>query len=301
MRDESQPQVFGLSPTFVGIACGVLAALFWATGFVVALHGLRAGLSSFDITLHRFVWAGLGLMPFVFAAGLRRPSGLSWGQGLVLTLFSGPLLAAMSYAGFLFVPLAHGGVIQPSTAALFGVLLSALILKEKLSFARVTGAVLIVVGLLLLGAEALTTIGRHGLVGDLLFAAAGLAWACFGIVLRHWRIDGPRAASAVSVISMLLYAPLHAALFGFERIIAAGVLENALQAFAQGVLAGPGAVYLFARAVMLLGASRGSVFPALVPAFTLLIGFVALGNVPTLVQLAGLIVVLLGFRYVLKT
>lgn len=299
MKDEPGPQVFGISATIIGIACGVLAALFWATGFVVALHGLRSGLSSFDITFHRFAWAGLGLMPFVFAHGWRRPGGVAWGQAIVLTLFSGPLLAAMSYAGFLFVPLAHGGVIQPSTAALFGVLLSALILKEALPFARVIGALLIVAGLLLLGAEALTTIGRHGVTGDLLFAAAGLSWAFFGIVLRYWQIDGPRAAGVVSVVSLLAYGPLHAALFGFERIIAAGFFVNALQAVAQGVLAGPGAIYLFARAVTLLGASRGSVFPALVPAFTLLIGFLALGNVPSWIQLAGLAVVLIGFRFVL--
>jgi drug/metabolite transporter (DMT)-like permease len=37
-------------------------------------------------------------------------------------------------------------------------------------------------------------------------------------------------------------------------------------------------------------------FPALVPPFTLLIGFLALGEVPSLSQLAGLVIVVVGFR-----
>ena len=34
------------------------------------------------------------------------------------------------------------------------------------------------------GAESLTTIGRQGVGGDLLFAGAGLFWAMFGTLLR---------------------------------------------------------------------------------------------------------------------
>src|SRR5262249_803466 len=54
--------------------------------------------------------------------------------------------------------------------------------------------------------------------------------------------------------------------------------------------------YLFTRSVVLLGAGRAAVFPSLVPGFTLLIGFLTLGEVPTLAQLAGFAIVLLGFR-----
>jgi drug/metabolite transporter (DMT)-like permease len=43
------------------------------------------------------------------------------------------------------------------------------------------------------------------------------------------------------------------------------------------------------------------VFPSLVPGLTLLVGFVALGEVPSLAQLAGLTLVLVGFRLTQKT
>jgi drug/metabolite transporter (DMT)-like permease len=83
-------------------------------------------------------------------------------------------------------------------------------------------------------------------------------------------------------------------------MIAAGWAENLLQVVVQGVFSGPGAIYLFARSVVLLGASRAAVFPSLVPGFTLLVGYVALGEQPTLAQLAGLAIVLFGFRLTQK-
>jgi drug/metabolite transporter (DMT)-like permease len=47
---------------------------------------------------------------------------------------------------------------------------------------------------------------------------------------------------------------------------------------------------------VLLGAGRAAVFPSLVPGFTLLIGWLALGEVPSLWQVLGFTIVLIGFR-----
>ena len=52
--------------------------------------------------------------------------------------------------------------------------------------------------------------------------------------------------------------------------------------------------------MVLLGAARAAVFPALVPPFTLLTGFIFLGNIPTAMQLVGMAIVLLGFRLTQK-
>ena len=79
-------------------------------------------------------------------------------------------------------------------------------------------------------------------------------------------------------------------------MIAAGFRENLLQAVVQGALTGAGATYLFTRAVVLLGVSRAALFPSLVSPFVLLIGFIALGIVPSVSQLVGLVIVVVGFR-----
>ena len=64
-------------------------------------------------------------------------------------------------------------------------------------------------------------------------------------------------------------------------MIALGLFENLLQSSVQGMFAGAVSTYLFARSVVLLGAGRAAVFPSLVPGFTLLIGFLVLGEVPS--------------------
>jgi drug/metabolite transporter (DMT)-like permease len=191
------------------------------------------------------------------------------------------------------VPLGHGAVIQPSCAALGGLVLARVVLKEDLPARRIVGAAGIVIGLGVIGAEALRTMGANGFLGDLLFVAAGSFFAIFGILVRLWRVAAMRAAAVTSVLSL---AGLPILLFSFNSMLAAGWLENAMQAVVQGVLAGAGAIYLFTRAVVLLGASRAVLFPSLVPPFTLLIGYLTLGETPSLLQLAGLVIVIAGFR-----
>ena len=285
------------SATLIGILSGAGAALGWAMGLAAARHGVAVGLSPADLTLHRYAWLGPVLAFFVFRHGIARPGGIAWSRGLALTLFAGPPLALFSYYGFLTVPLGHGAVIQPSSAALGGILLTALFLGEKLPKTRVIGALAIVAGLVVYAGESVTTIGSGALLGDLSFMAAGICWALFGLLLSLWRIEPMRAVTVVTVLSMI-YIPVHAWLFGYERMIAVGFNENLLQAVVQGVLAGAGGIYLFTRAVALLGPGRAAVFPALVPGFTMLIGFAALGEIPTLVQLAGFAVVTVGFALV---
>jgi drug/metabolite transporter (DMT)-like permease len=302
MKSVSRLNAAGLQPSslLLGVACGTGAAFCWAAGFVAARHGILQGLAPADIALHRFVWAGLALLPGALANRFGEVSAIGWARALTLTLVAGPLQALISYLGFTMVPLGHGVVIQPAASALAGLILAALALREPTTKRRMLGVGAIVVGLSLFGAEATTTIGRHGLLGDFLFLVAGIAWGVFGILLRHWRIDGTRAAIVICVLALLLYAPAHALIWGYDRLIAAGLKENLVQVVAQGVLAGVAAIYLFARSISLLGASRASTFPALVPAFGILIGYLALGEVPTAYQLAGLAVVALGFRLALK-
>ena len=104
----------------------------------------------------------------------------------------------------------------------------------------------------------------------------------------------------VSVVSLAIL-PVYWALFGFERMIAFGLWENLLQAVVQGILAGPGAIWLYTRSVVLLGAGRAAVFPSLVPPCVLLLGFLVLGVVPSVLQVAGLAIVLAGFRLTQRT
>ena len=284
----------------MGIGSGVAASLFWAAGFVGVRHGLDAGFSPFELIVHRFLWSGLAFLPFVIRGGISDLNGIGWGRGILLAVFGGPVFAVISYTGFMLVPLGHGGVIQPSCATLGGLLLAAILLGEKLTAAHTAGALFIVGGLVVIGLESVAAIGRHGVAGDLIFVLAGLMFAGFGALLRLWRIAPMPATMVISVLALSVVA-VQWALGGFDHMVALGWRENLLQAVLQGVLAGPAAIYLFVRSIQLLGVARAAVFPSLVPPFVLLIGWLALGETPTTLQLAGLVIVLFGFRLAQST
>jgi drug/metabolite transporter (DMT)-like permease len=280
-------------PTFWGVICGASASLCWALGFVAARHGIVAGVSPLVLALHRFVWPGFILLPMLAAAGLSDLGGVGWRRGFAITFFGGLPLALWSYIGYVYVPLGHGAIIQPSCAAVGGMLLARIVLKEALPTRRIVGAVTIVLGLLVIGAEALKTMGTQGMIGDLLFVAAGSFFAVFGMMLRLWHIPPMRAVAVTSTLS-LVGLPL--LLFSYDNFLAAGFYENLLQAVVQGLFAGAGAIYLFTRAVILLGVGRAALYPSLVPPFTLLIGALVLGEMPSVSQLIGLAIVVVGFQ-----
>jgi drug/metabolite transporter (DMT)-like permease len=278
--------------TALGVICGAGAALCWALGFVAARHGILIGMSPLVLALHRYVWAGVALIPIATLGGFGDLGRIGWWRGVAITLFGGLPLALWSYYGYVYVPLGHGAIIQPSCAALGGLVLSSIVLRERLPLQRILGALAMLAGLVVIGIEALHTIGAHGFLGDMMFVAAGSSFAVFGMMLRLWQIPAMPAVAVTSIVSL---AGLPLLFFSFENFLAAGFLQNLIQAVVQGVFAGAGAVYLFTRSVILLGAGRSALFPALVPPFALLIGFLALGEAPSLSQLIGLVVVVVGF------
>lgn len=288
-------------PTIIiGIVCGTLAALAWAAGFVVAKHGIQVGFSPADLAFHRFFWSGLLMLPYVVRDGLRDLDGVGWGRGFAMSVLSGPPQSLLAYSGFILVPLGHGTTIQPACAALSGLVLASLILHEKATFQRIIGGAILVVGLLVFGAESLATIGRSGVGGDLLFATAGLFWATFGTLLRLWNVAGTRAVKAVGAVSLSVFAPIYLLMYGISALTQHGWFENLLQAVVQGGVAGSLPIYLFAHAVIALGGGRAATFPALVPVFGVTIGFLALGAVPSLAQFVGMLIVLVGFHVTLR-
>ena len=276
------------------------AAFGWAAGFVAAKHGITVGFTPADLAFHRFFWSGLLLMPIALREGAKNIGGVGWPRGLVMSVLGGPPQAVIAYTGFILVPLGHGTTIQPACAALFGLILSVVMLGEHPTVTRIAGGVTIVAGLLIYGWESIATIGTHGVVGDLLFVTAGFFWAMFGTLLRRWHISGVRAVAVVAALSLIVYAPIYAVFVGFAGLLKMSFAENLLQVLVQGLIAGALPIYLFARAVIILGAGRAATFPALVPGFGLIVGYLALGVVPSIAQLVGLVIVVIGFRYTLR-
>ena len=235
---EALAQKSDATPGLLGVACGLGAALFWALGFVATRHGLKVGFTPADLLMHRFLWSGLAFLPLVLRAGLGDLCGIGWGRGLALMVLGGPVMSIISYTGFLFVPLGHGSVIQPSCATLGGLFLAAVLLRERISFSRFFGAIVIVGGLAVIGSELIGHIGVSGVQGDLIFVLTGFMFAGFATLVRYWRVSAFSAAAVISVLSLSLF-PVYAASGGLGRVAAIGFGENALQALGQGITGRP--------------------------------------------------------------
>lgn len=284
-----------ISQGTLGIAAGLLAALIWGGYMAMSRAGVSEGLRPGDFALLRFGTAGTLLLPVLLArGGVATLGGIGWRRGALLTLCAGPLLIMAIGDGYMYAPLPHGAVIQPSMITLGTSLFAAWILGERPSRMRAVGTGVIVAGLSLIAGSGLVGGAGGEWRGDVLFAAAGLSWATFTVLLRRWRMDPLAATSAVCVLSAAVVIPAYLLFGAPDRLAAIGAGPLATQIVVQGLLAGALAVIAYGQAVASLGAGRAAIFPALVPAFSLLTGVPVTGEMPTAPQLIGIAIVSIG-------
>jgi len=247
-------------------------------------------LDAWDITALRFGVAGLLLLPLFLRLGL---GALRLPRGLFLACGAGTPYVLLTAGGLAFAPAGHMGVITPSCMLLCSTLGSAWLLGDALTRSRVLGVIAITAGLVALGWDGLANHGELTWLGDAMFALGGLFWAGYTIASRAWRVEPLHATAVVGVLSMIVYVPAYA-WFAGTHLVAAPWREIAIQAVFQGVLSAIVALLLYTRAVAILGAARGAVFAALVPAFSLLVAIPLLHERPTPLQLTGVAFVSLG-------
>jgi drug/metabolite transporter (DMT)-like permease len=279
----------------LGIAYGCGMAIGAASAFVAARAGIVGGLGPADLTLARFLGAGLVLLPTFVRFGPASAGGIGWRRVAVLTLLAGPLFAMLQMGGYVFAPLAHGAVIAPSTVTILSTFIAVMAPPERLTGAHMAGASLVIVGIVVLGWESITAAtSPRAWIGDLLFMASSFLWAGFTVMIRHWMVPAGRAAAAVSVISLAITLAAYVAWFGAGHIASLPLLPFLQQVAIQGLLSGAAMTFAFSRAIALLGVSRAVLFPAIVPALAVLLGIPLLGEWPTAIQIAGLCLVSAG-------
>jgi drug/metabolite transporter (DMT)-like permease len=247
-------------------------------------------LDAWDVTALRFGVAGLLLLPLFARRGLGELKAL---PALFLACGAGAPYVLLTAGGLAFAPGGHMGLITPSCMLLCSTLGSRFILKEPLTRGRIGGVLAITAGLIALGWDGFANHGELTWLGDMMFVLGGLFWASYTLGSRVWRVDPLHATAVVSVVSMALYLPGYAWL-GAEGLVAAPWREIVIQAVFQGVLSAVVALLLYTRAVAILGAARGAVFAALVPPVSLLLAIPLLREIPTQLQIAGVVFVTAG-------
>jgi len=241
----------------------------------------------------RFGVAALILTPLLAHWGLANLGGIGWKRGLILTVLAGPLFALMQLGGYAFAPLAHGAVIHPASVTILSTGIAAVVLHERLGRAHLIGG-----GLVLLGIVLISWHGLHAEAGswrgDVLFFTSAVLWAGFTVLVRYWQLHAIRAIAVVSFLSSLIVVPAYIAWFGIAHIKSLPVAPMIWQAVAQGLVQGVLAITAYSQAIRVLGVSRAVLFPAMVPAVSVLIGIPIVGEIPSSPQIAGLVMVTFG-------
>lgn len=278
-----------------GFLCGAIMALGASLSFAAARAGILGGLLAVDMIFARFIVAGLIMLPLLLHYGLANLAGLGWRRALILTLLGGAPFALLQTSGYGFAPLAHGAVIAPATVTIVSTIGAALFLRERLSRNHMIGAAVVLAGIGLIGWDGMMQpSGERAWLGDLLFFLSSVLWAGFTLLLRHWRVPALRATAVVSVLSCVLTIPVYLAAMGTAHLAALPLGFLAFQGLVQGGLQGAVTMIAYSQAVMLLGVSRAVLFPAIVPAVSVVLGIPIVGEIPSALQVAGLGLVTLG-------
>jgi len=281
-----------------GILSGATMALGASLSFAVARAALVGGLGVADLIFARYLVAGAVMLPLLVRWGLPTLAGIGLRRAAILTLLGGAPFALLQTGGYGFAPLAHGAVIAPSTVTIVSTIGAAFFLRERLGPAHLAGAGVVLIGIGLIGWDGLThqaaQPGERAWIGDLLFFASSLLWAGFTLLLRHWRLSALRATAVVAVLSMVVATPVYLLWMGTAHLMALPMGTLVFQGLVQGGLQGVITMIAYSQAVVLLGVSRAVLFPAIVPAVSVIVGIPITGEIPGPLQIGGLVLVTAG-------
>lgn len=274
-----------------GIACVLFSILIWSGWVVVSRYGVKSTLSAYDITAIRFTTGGLIMLPVIWKKGLRiGPWGMK--SAFLLSVLVGACFSNVIVGGMKFAPVSHAATLNTGTFLIVITLVGIHGLREHVSKLRLAGVGLSLVGIAIM-LSAKDAGSSDEWIGHLLFICAGSMWASYVLLARAWRAEAIHAAGVVCVFSMLAYTPFyllfcdhHIGLYNWQGVL--------LQVFYQGILTAIVALISFNHGVHILGASRAGAFVPLIPAVSTLIAVPALGEVPSVVEVAGIATVSIG-------
>jgi drug/metabolite transporter (DMT)-like permease len=275
-----------------GAASGLAAVSIWASWSAVTRLAVTTSLDAWDVVALRFGVAGLLLAPVLARRGLALDR-LGWlGLAVIVAGFGAPY-AHVAASGLRFAPAYDQGALNPGCMPLFVAPIASIVLGEKRSTVQSLGLSLVLAGVVDVVAWHAATWNVSRTCGDALFLVAAFMTACGTVVMRQAKLDPLHATALVATGSLMIYLPIYLPLHGM-RLAQVPLGEVALQATFQGVLVTIVALFLYGRAVAILGASRGAAFGALVPALSALFAIPLLGEWPGETDWAGIVLISIG-------
>lgn len=255
-------EVLLMKQNFIGAICLSLAASMWGGMYVVSKYVLDY------IPPLTLVWVRY-VIAFVFLFVVLKMIHLKNGNRTVIKKSDWLLLAWIGFIGY-FVSIAfqfigtklsdaHTGALITSATPAFIVVFARFILKEKLTFSKITSILLATLGVVIvIGWD--TKVGTY-LVGSIILVGAAITWALLSVYVKV-------ASKRFSSLTITTYAVLFALVFTTPAMIWElqsndVYYQNILIIFGViylGVVSTAGAFFLWNKGMELMDAGIGSLF-----------------------------------------
>jgi drug/metabolite transporter (DMT)-like permease len=274
-----------------GYLAVISAVTIWGAWVALTRYAVIGSLTPASVTLLRVGIPALILAPVLFRVGV-------WPKGrtvpfLFCMLGAGAPFLLIIGNGMRYAPTADVGPLVPGTMPLIVALLSVVIFKEKLGWARAIGFALCLAGVLTIAGRSIMTASGDTSFGHMLLVTAAFCWACYTVAFRHVGVTAIEMAALVSFWSALAMLP-----FGIPPLLDAfnkGAYNDLIvQAVIQGLGSGLVALVLYNIGIARLGASRAAAFVALVPALATVIAIPLLKEIPDAASIFGVVATGLG-------
>lgn len=262
-----------------GAVFAFAAVSIWAGWSAMTRLAVTTSLDAWDIPALRFGVAGLLLSPIVVRRGLALDR-LGWLGLSGLIIGTGAPYALVVALGLRFAPAYDAGALNPGCMPLFVALIAATVLGEKPSKSQKLGLFFILSGALIIIFWHGTSWSISRSFGDVLFLVASFLTGCYTVIVRKSKLDPLHVAALVSTGSLILYVPAYFAIHG-SHLAEVPLRGLMIQVVFQGIVVTIVSLVLYVRAVLILGASAGSAFGALVPALSAVLAIPLLGEWPT--------------------
>jgi drug/metabolite transporter (DMT)-like permease len=272
----------------------VMAAMFGGTW--IAGRWAVEELPVFTIAELRFGIAAIVLALWALLSGRRlsevRPRDLPLIAGLGLTGVAG--YNWLFLTGLTLAPASDGSILVPGTIPLLTMILAVLLLGEHIGRRAMLGMAVAIAGLLVVIGPGRATGGTR-LTGDLLFLSSSGFWAAYNILVRlaGQRFDAISATLYAMVAGAIFLLPL--ALISGDAIALESASGRAWASIGYLVIFGSILAFVFLQVgIARIGAARASAFTLLVPLFGVVLSIIFLAERPSVLAIAGGVVVLGG-------
>jgi drug/metabolite transporter (DMT)-like permease len=284
-----------MSNLYKGYLLGISAALIWCGFILVSRMGGISELSSYDVIAIRYVTCSAILLPIWLYFRITKHTlgfNLITPKLLITSLVGGLGYALCTFKGFELAPASHAAVLLPGLIPFLIIGLAIIVNGEVPSLAKIVGMVVIAIGISMLLYKQITQSNDIS-QGHVLLALGALCWAVFTLLIKRWNITPWQATVSLAIITCIMYMPVY--VLWLPKNLSSNLLEDiVLQMAYQGVMATIIQMYLYVKAVQLIGVSPMGALMAIVPVVSGIAAIVIFNEAVSHALIVGLVLVSLG-------